>query len=167
MKVRVLDYPGRALKFAIPIAILFLLVIECKPRTSDPDSVKSTEDISKRIFGYLDALKRQDVQAAGEYWTEDSRLIGPGIDLDKSHLLEGLSSTFAAGVQFNVVKRPTIELFVHGDVAYEIAQAEEVLFNPRTTSSDTMRNNLFIRWEKGSDGNWRFARVVLGSQTAQ
>ncbi len=165
MKTRFLNRLVRVLTIAILIACFFLLVIECQPRSSDSDSAKTAKEISKRIFDYLDALKRQDVQAAGEYWTEDSRLIGPGIDLDRSHLLEGLRSAFAAGIQVNVLKRSTIEFFIHGDVAYEIAQAEEVLLNPGTTSSDTIRNNLFIRWEKGSDGNWRFDRVLLGPQT--
>lgn len=166
MKTGLPIYLGKVLRSAILIASFFLL-IKCGPRRSDSDSTKSTNEISKAISGYLDALKRQDVQEAGEYWTEDSKLIGPGIELDRSQLLEGLQSAFAGGIQVNVLKRPTIEVFVHDDVAYEIAQAEEVLINPGTTSADTIRNNLFIRWEKGSDGNWRFDRVLLGPQNSR
>ena len=166
MKTRLSIDPGKLLVSLIVIASFFLLV-KCGTGGSDSDNTKSTNEISKRIFGYLDALKRQDVQAAGEYWTEDSKLIGPGMELDRSQILEGLRSAFASGIQVNVLNRPTIEFFVHGDIAYEIAQAEEVFINPATTSADTIRNNLFIRWEKGSDANWRFDRVVLGPQNSR
>jgi ketosteroid isomerase-like protein len=166
MKTTFLNPTGSVLTFAVLIASFAMLTFGCQPRSSDSDPAKAATDISNRISGYLDALKRRDVQAAGEYWTEDSRLIGPGIDLDRSQLLEGLRSAFAAGTQVNVLKRPTIEFFVHGDFTYEIAQAEEVFLNPGTTSPDTIRNNLFIRWEKGSDGEWRFDRVLLSPQTS-
>ncbi len=166
MKTTLLIHRYKLVAFAFLIAILFL-VISCKPENAEPESTQSTDEISKSISAYLDAIKRQDVQAAGEYWTEDSRLVGPGMQLDRSQLLEGMRSAFATGIQVNVLRRPTIELFVHGDVAYEMAQAEEVLINTKATSSDTIRNNLFIRWEKGSDGKWRFDRVLLGPQNAK
>jgi ketosteroid isomerase-like protein len=61
------------------------------------------------------------------------------------------------------VNRRTLELYVHGDTAYEIAQAEDTILSP-DGSSETMRNNMFIRWEKGTDDQWRFARVLLSPQ---
>ena len=166
MKTRLLLHLGKPFTFAILMASLFL-AIKCQPESSDSDSAKTTNEISNRILGYLDAIERQDVQAAGEYWTEDCKLVGPGIELNRSQLIEGLQQAFSGGVQVDVIKRPTIELFVHGDVAYEIAQAEEVFLNPGTTSADTVRNNMFIRWEKGPDGNWRFDRVLLGPQISK
>ena len=52
---------------------------------------------------------------------------------------------------------------MHGDAAYEIAQAEDTFLSP-DGSSNTTRNNMFIRWERGADNNWRFARVLLSPQ---
>ena len=110
-------------------------------------------EIAERLSGYLDAFERRDIEAARDYWTEDARLIAPGIDRDRSSVLEGLQSTFDAGTRIDVLDRRTVELFVHGE-AYEIAQAEEV-FISNGAAPDTLRNNLFVRWEKGADGSWR------------
>jgi ketosteroid isomerase-like protein len=114
----------------------------------------------------LAAIERADVDAAADYWTDDARLIGPGIDLDRRAVLDGMRSVFAAGTRVDVLSRPTLELFVHGDVAYEIARAEEVFISRTEAPPDTMRNNMFIRWEKGRDGLWRFDRVVAGPQAS-
>jgi ketosteroid isomerase-like protein len=59
------------------------------------------------------------------------------------------------------VNRRTFEVFVHGNVAYEIAEAEDVLLSPDGATADTLHNNMFIRWERGEDGQWRFDRALL------
>ncbi len=119
--------------------------------------------ITERISSYLEVLTVvRDAEAARDYYTEDARLLGPGMDLDRSGMIEAIHAVFEAGieVQFN---RRTLEVFLHGDVAYEIAQAEDTFLSP-DGSSDTTRNNMFIRWERGDDNNWRFARVLLSPQ---
>lgn len=120
--------------------------------------------IEERINSYLDQLTTtRDLEAAADLYTEGARLLGPDTDMDRSAVVEALRSVFEGGVEVKV-NRQTVELFVHGDVAYEIAKAEDTLVNP-DGSSNTLRNNLFIRWERGSDGEWRFARVLLSPQT--
>jgi ketosteroid isomerase-like protein len=122
--------------------------------------------VAQRISGYIENLTVQrDVESARDYFTEDARLLGPGIDLDRSGVVEQIRAVFDAGIQVQVTRR-TLELFVHGDAAYETAQAEDVFLSADGTTADTTRNNMFIRWEKGDDDKWRFARVVLGPQAA-
>ena len=125
----------------------------------------ASSEIAARIDGYLSQITEyRDVDAAGDFYTPDARLIMPGAEMDRAGVIEVIRGVFDAGINVRVQRR-TVELFVHGDTAYEIAQAEDSLDNPDGTSN-TIRNNLFIRWEKGADGNWRFARVLLSPQDA-
>lgn len=116
--------------------------------------------IAERIDSYLEELAvKRDVEAAGDFYTIGTKVLGPDIDLDRAGVIDAIRSVLDAGVEVKFNRR-TLELFVHEDAAYEIAQADDTFLNPDGTSN-TMRNNLFIRWEKGSDGKWRFARVLL------
>jgi ketosteroid isomerase-like protein len=126
----------------------------------------AAEEIAERLAGYLAAIERGDVGAAADYWTEGARLLGPGFDLDRSAVLEAMRAVFDAGTRVDVLSRTTLELFTHGDVAYEIAQAEEIFVSGTEAPVDTMRNNIFVRWERGGDGVWRFDRAVLGPQAS-
>lgn len=120
--------------------------------------------IADRVSGYIEDLTvHRDAELARDYYTEDARLLGPGIDLNRESLVAGIRAVFDAGTQVQV-NRSTLELFVHGDSAYEIARAEDIFVSPDSTTADTTRNNLFIRWKRGADGKWRFDRVVLGPQ---
>jgi ketosteroid isomerase-like protein len=121
------------------------------------------KEIEERIAGYLEQLtETRDIDAAEDYFTADVRFLGPGMDLSRAAILEGIRGVFDTGVEVQVNRR-TLELFVHGDTAYEIAQAEDTFVNPDGTSN-TLRNNMFIRWERGLDTNWRFARALLSPQ---
>ncbi|HUE89523.1 MAG TPA: nuclear transport factor 2 family protein [Vicinamibacterales bacterium] len=116
--------------------------------------------IAKCIASYIDVLTVQrDPSLAGEYYTDDARLLGPGMNLDRAGVVDVIRATLEAGVQVQVERR-TLELFVHGGTAYEIAEAEDTFHNSDGTSN-TLRNRMFIRWERGTDAKWRFARVML------
>lgn len=154
---------------ALALCMVALVFAACGMRTPDSKEHSGAEEttpreIAERVASYVAAIERADVDAAADYWTEDARLIGPGIDLDRSAVLDGMRSVFDAGTRVDVLGRPTLELFAHGDVAYEIAQAEEIFMSGTEAPPDTMRNNMFIRWERASDGVWRFDRVLLGPQ---
>ena len=143
----------------------------CSPNQAHEEEVPtgvSREDaeavetqLSQRISDYLEVLTvHRDADVAREYYTEDARLMGPGMDMDRPSLVENMRSTFEAGIQVQVNRR-TLEVFVHGDIAYELAQAEDVFLSPDGVTADTLRNNMFIRWERGEDGEWRFDRALL------
>jgi ketosteroid isomerase-like protein len=151
------------------------LLTACGTETSDPpeggpgveaETDAATGEIAERVAEYLAAIEGADVAKAGDYWAENARLIGPGIDLNRQNVLEGMQSVFDAGTRVDVLGRKTVELFVHGKFAYEIAQAEEAFLASGGMPADTMRNNMFVRWERGPDDKWRFSRVVLGPQSA-
>ena len=136
-------------------------VEEVPPGVSRGDAEAVEAQLSQRISDYLEVLTvHRDANVAGEYYTGDARLVGPGMDMDRPTLVESMRSTFEAGIQVQVNRR-TLEVFVHGDFAYEIAQAEDVFLSPDGATADTIRNNMFIRWERGEDGEWRFDRALL------
>jgi ketosteroid isomerase-like protein len=122
--------------------------------------------VGEAIAGYLAALEQSDAAAAAEYWDPDTRILAPGMDAGRQAVVDGIRSLFDAGTHVDVLSRRTLELLVTGDVAYELAQAEEVLVPRGTTPPDTLRNNIFVRWKKGSDGKWRFHRVLIGPQAS-
>jgi len=130
--------------------------------TADP-ALQAEAEIASRISGYVAALTDdRDAEAARDYYTADARLLGPGFEFDRPAVVREIQAAFEAGAEIHV-NRQTLELFLHGDAAYEIATAEDTLSFP-DGSSQTVRNNMFIRWERGSDGAWRFARVLLSPQ---
>ena len=87
--------------------------------------------IAERASSYLEQLtEERGAEAARDYYTEDARLLGPGMDLDRSGVIEGMRAVFEAGNEVQVNRR-TLELFVHGDAAYEIAQAEDTFLSPQ------------------------------------
>ena len=120
--------------------------------------------IKERIEAYLEQLTTtRDLAVASDFYTEEATIIGPDTDMGRSGVVEMLRSVFEGGVEVQV-NRKTVELFVHGNAAYEIAKAQDTIINPDGSSS-TLRNNLFIRWARGTDGRWRFDRVLLSPQT--
>lgn len=124
----------------------------------------AADAIAESIASYIDVLTVQrDPKLAADYYTEDARLLGPSMDLDRAGVVDGIRAAFEAGVQIRVERR-TLELFVHGATAYEMAEAEDTFHNLDGTSN-TLRNRMFIRWERGSDAKWRFARVMLSPIT--
>jgi ketosteroid isomerase-like protein len=121
---------------------------------------KLEAEIAARVQDYLQVLTSvRDPDAARDYYTEDATLVGPGFEFDRPTVVRELGLAFEAGAQIRV-NRETLELFAHGDAAYEIACAEDTLSFP-DGSSQVHRNRLFIRWERGADGRWRFSRVFL------
>jgi ketosteroid isomerase-like protein len=124
------------------------------------DDRDSRAQIETRIRAYLDILERKrDAEAARDFYTDETRLIGPGFELDREAVARQIQGVFDAGAEIRV-NRETLELFLHGEVAYELAKAEDSIVFP-DGSSQELRNHLFIRWERGADGNWRFARALL------
>lgn len=141
----------------VVLPLPLLLAAGCAGVPADPPVHR---EIEESITSYLAAMERGDTAAAAQYWDPDIRLIGPGMDLDYAATMAVVQGTFAAGTRVEVLQRRTIELEVHGDVAFELAQAHEVLI-PASGPPDTLHNNIYVRWKRGADGVWRFHRALL------
>jgi ketosteroid isomerase-like protein len=168
MKLRPITFASRSATIAMLVSAL--AACEQSARRSEGGSVAvdanaAAIQVRDAASAYVSALERGDSATAIAYWDPESRVLGPGMDLDGARTVEFMRSVFASGTRIDVLDRRTLELEVYGDLAFELAQAEEA-FLPRDGRPDTVRNNLFVRWKRGADGKWRFNRVLVGPQAA-
>jgi uncharacterized protein (TIGR02246 family) len=101
-----------------------------------------------------------DLEGMLSYWTPDIRYLQPGMDMGGDEFLGFLREFAKDGKTFSWSWDP-VEIFVHGNVAYQIARYHES-FQPPGGEPTEVHNNFFARWEKQSDGTWKIARVVAG-----
>src|SRR5688572_17379836 len=100
---------------AVVVCVAVGMTVACdrKGVSSNKDRVvqagmdASSRKIAERVSGYLAAIQAADVAAAGEYWAEDARLVGPGMDLSRQAILDGMASVFGTGTRVRVVERKT------------------------------------------------------------
>lgn len=95
------------------------------------------------------------------FWTEDARVLLPGIDLDGAGLAAFVEEFYAGGGEVVSVEFQRADLFVHGDAAYELGRYEETA-RAGSWELEEVRGNYFLRWERAPDGTWRIDRFVGG-----
>jgi ketosteroid isomerase-like protein len=117
--------------------------------------------ITDRLNAYEEVAVNGDLEGQLSYWTPDIRFMEPGTDLSGDELFsviremaEGVGETFSWSWD-------PIEIFVHGDVAYQIARYHESFQLPDGEPTE-VHNTFFARWEKQPDGLWRISRLVAG-----
>jgi len=71
---------------------------------------------------------------------------------------------FGSGVEGYSLRMESYEIFVHGEVAYQIGEYDEGWQMPGEERMED-RNYLFVRWKK-EDGTWKIHRVVGGAREA-
>lgn len=115
----------------------------------------------RRIAEYEQALLRGDPAEVKGFWTEDARVLLPGLDLQGAAVAAFVDDFYGGGGAVTSVEFRTADRFVYGDAAYELGQYEETA---RAGSGDReeVRGNYFLRWERGEDGSWRIDRFVAG-----
>jgi ketosteroid isomerase-like protein len=121
--------------------------------------------ISARWAGFREGLLAGDIDGMMELWTQDVRLLEPGMDFNRADLL-GFITDFVegGGVGFDF-QQETFDLFLHGEVAYQIGQYdEEIQFGGQERI--VVQNHFFVRWEKGEDGVWRISRFHAAPREA-
>ena len=111
------------------------------------------------------ALLNQDVARWQSFWSPDLRMLQPGLDLCGPEYLEFGRNFFESGGKVFAFDWRTIEVFVHGDVAYEVASYDES-FQFSGQEVTTVNHHAFVRWEKQTDGEWRISRLLGGPRDA-
>jgi ketosteroid isomerase-like protein len=123
----------------------------------DPTVVEA--ELTAAMTGFTNAVKAGDSDGTFAFMTPDVRMVQPGMDLSGDELrdaLRALAQTLRV-TRFEV--RPD-ERFLHGDVAYELGDYEEV--TEVNGARESVEGNYFLRWDKGADGQWRIDRLVAG-----
>lgn len=107
----------------------------------------------------------EDYEGWASYWTPDARVLQPGMDLSGSDLLDFGRDFFASGAQIFTLDVQSFEIFVHGEVAYQIGQLDETFQMPGEEPAEA-HDYVFTKWEKQTDGAWRISRYLAGPRDA-
>ena len=159
----------KAMWYSCLIALLGFCTA-CQEVRDDPGAGSEAEaevaqQLAQRLRTYEQALMGGNAVQVKAFWTDDSRVLVPGTDLTGSELASFIEDFFAAGGSVQSVEFRTADVFVHGDVAYELGQYEEV-GQFAGQEPEHVSSNYFLRWEKQPDGNWRIDRFVSGPTAA-
>jgi len=121
--------------------------------------------IADQWAGFRNALMNQDVGKWLSFWTPDARVMEPGMDVKGSALFDAGTEFFESGGKVYTFEMESFEIFVHGDVAYQIGQYDES-FHLGTGEAVEVHNFVTVRWVKEGDGMWRMSRFVAGPRKA-
>jgi ketosteroid isomerase-like protein len=125
---------------------------------SDAEVLKA---ITERLDAYNGIASSGDMEGWLSYWTPNVRAMEPGMDLSGQDFFDMGKEFFESGGKVSSAEWRTEELFVHGNVAYQIGEIHEA-FQYAGEEPGEAHNHIFVRWEKGEDGVWKISRF-LGS----
>ncbi len=142
-----------------------LVVAGCTATESDPatDTAAVRQELTDRLAAFGASLVLGETEQVLAFWTPDSRLLEPGMDLSHDELGEFLRDLFSTGGVVSV-DFEAYDQFVHGEVAYEVGQYDETV--EVEGEQQMIQGYYFVRWEKGTDAVWRIDRVVAGPREA-
>ena len=119
-----------------------------------------SDPLTDRMRAYTDALLRGDPAEVRDFWTDDARVLLPGLDLDGPGLTRFVEEFYGGDGRVTSVDFERLDLFVHGDAAYELGRYEETAEVGGET--EHVAGNYFLRWKRSEDGKWRIDRFVGG-----
>ena len=99
------------------------------------------------------------------FWDPDIRIVEPGMDMAGNDFIEFGKEFFGTGGRVISLDMESYDLFVHGDVAYQMGQFDED-FRPPGKDPVHVENHFFARWVKADDGSWRLNRFMAGPRAA-
>jgi ketosteroid isomerase-like protein len=154
------------------VAVLFLVsACQAPPPSEMTDAEKAQieaeaqQAINDRWDAYEAMVTEMDLDTWLSYWTADARLLEPGMNMSGSEIPAFGEEFFGSGGQVFSLDLESHEIFVHGDVAYQIGQYDEAFQLPGEERAE-VQNYFFARWEKQSDGTWRIDRFLAGPRDA-
>ena len=143
------------------------VVAGCTATESGPatDTAVVRQELTDQMAAYAEAVLSGDAEQMIGFWTEDGHFLEPGINRSGNELRDYIREGIGTG-QVQVVSWDlrAYDHFIHGDVAYEIGEYD--LTVEVDGQEQMVRNYYFMRWEKGTDGVWRFDRFVAGPREA-
>lgn len=115
--------------------------------------------ITERLDAYGDIVASRDLEGWWSYWTPDARVMEPGMDLAGQDFYNMGKDFFESGGEVFSAEWKTEELFVHGDIAYQIGEIHEAFQYPGQEPAE-VHNHIFVRWERQADGVWKIGRFL-------
>lgn len=158
---------------ALAAVFVLLLVSACQapPPAEMTDAeraqieAEAKQAIVGRFAGFRDALLNGDAEGWVSFWTPDARLLEPGMDMTGDDLFDFIREFFGSGGEVFAFETESYEIFVHGDVAYQIGQYDESFQFPGTEAVE-VHNHFFMKWDRQPDGEWKIDRFLAGPRDA-
>jgi ketosteroid isomerase-like protein len=120
--------------------------------------------INARWDDYASMYAELDAETWLSFWTPDTRLFQPGLTLSGEEFPAFAADFFGGGGQTFALDVESFEVFVHGDVAYQIGQYDDSFQFPGEEPA-LAQNYFFARWEK-VDGTWKIDRFLTAPRDA-
>jgi len=120
-----------------------------------------TQAITDRLSAYEGFITTSDFEGWWSYWTPDIRILEPGMDMTGNEFHDFGKEFFEAGGSGVSADWESYEVFVHGDVAYQVGRVDETFQLPGADPT-VNHNHFFARWEKQPDGMWKMSRFLAG-----
>jgi ketosteroid isomerase-like protein len=121
--------------------------------------------IADQWVGFRETIQAGDYDGWASYWTSDTRILQTGVDLSGTAWFDYVRDFFEGGVQFLTLDVESFDVFVHGDVAYQIGQMDETAELAGGDPAE-WHEYLFVRWVRGTDGMWRISRFLSAPREA-
>jgi uncharacterized protein (TIGR02246 family) len=128
------------------------------PAEVDEASVRAA--LAARIDAYEQAALATDAEGMKALWTDDVRVIQPGMSRSGAEVPAMYDETVASGVTIQSIDIRMAEVWVHGDVAYTLGDYDESMTAAAGEDPIEIHSNWFGRWERGADGQWRIDRLM-------
>jgi len=121
--------------------------------------------IAGQWAGFRETMQAGDYDGWANYWTSDTRMLQPGLDLTGTAWFDYVRGFFEGGVQFLTFDVESFEVFVHGDVAYQVGQYDETA-ELADGEPGEWHEYFFVKWVKGTDGMWRISHFLSAPREA-
>lgn len=116
--------------------------------------------IADRWAAFKEACESRDVEQWKSFWTRGMRILEPGMDMSGPEFMEFGRNFFESGGKVFSFDMESLEIFIHGDVAYQIGRYQESFQFPDQEPAE-VDNHAFVRWEK-EGGTWKISRLLAG-----
>lgn len=147
------------------LAVLSLAACATEPPPAEhappQDDAAVTEAIDSALAQHFRAaMVPNGIDSVATFLTGDAIIIEPGRRETRSEWAARVREMFGAEGRLLSYALRRIDLFIHGDAAYDLGEYDETLLLP--SGEVTVEGYYFIRWERGADGRWRMDRQMSG-----
>jgi ketosteroid isomerase-like protein len=156
--------------FGATLVLLAIVGCQAPPaERTDAESAQTeaevTQVIADRWAGFWETVLAKDYDGWASYWTPDTHVLQPGVDMSGTAWFDSVRELFDSGTQWHTFDVESFEVFVHGNVAYQIGQWDETA-TLDTGEPEEWHEYFFVRWVKGDDGMWRISRLLSAPRDA-
>jgi len=153
-----------------PLAAVAVLLLVAACQTVPPEMTEAEiaqyeaevmREIDEQLARYGEAMVQGDTEGVLSFWTEDMRLWGPGMNLERTEFETLVRDSFGSPMAITAFEVTPFDMFIHGNVVYQIGQMDVTRPGP---DGEPIEDHSYIlaKWVKQPDGAWRMSRGLQG-----